>query len=1841
MRKFLPIFLLFLFSFTSLLVPQLAYAQPVPPAPQPTSGPWVIDSEVTFIGKNAARSGNMLDWTLLNYTWVCVKEEAGNRNICNNTNNPLAKFWGQIVLYIVIPLLFVVILATAIIIIITRGRSLTIMRFIPRFVAVVLLIVFSYKLLEFFYQFIDLIQGFFLRTDVTKACPPQCISQQDLLYVGWDYQKFIGLRILGDYYAESAFISLLLTKLTALTYFVMVGILLMRKIILWFFIIVSPIFPLLLLYYPVRNTGKIWIGEFFRWLLYAPLFAIFLNGLVFMWRNGIPLLFVPKTGLAAKGDATQIIYPTAVNILLGGPREFVTPTNSVNLTETFALYVVALIMLWIVILLPWILLQIFLDYASNFQAGDSAVMKTLVNMIGNKQIPPTLPAGYPPATPQTGTTINLPFAKKFTIPITLKPAGVAKELTFETATVSKFSQPIFMPSAQVKAQVLSLANLSLPSMRDVARYETALMSNDTSRQQEVSKVRETLERIANPVAVTSTVERDRYTEVHEKLTQESQQGNVLATSILNAASSVSKKSAQATTSQIKSILQQIANPASVTNTTDRERYSKMHDMLSREKNENNSQLASSLLAVSERTSATEIDKIREQLVQAQQQSNSAMSTVMNTITNEQKQSQNINQLRSILQQIANPASVSSAVDKERYTKLHDMLSKENTQNNNQLATSILSVSDNTTVSELEKIKEQLISQQLQGNSVMSSVNSAVQTTQIKKVLQQIANPASVTNITDRERYSKMHDMLSKESKQNNNQLATSILSVNDTTTLTELEKIHDQLMQSKESTIASSVISTINNTVQQTQVTTRVKSVLQQVANPTNVTGADRQKLTKLHEALTKASAEGNTLAASILGVNEKTSTMDIEKLQEKIMEAKEKGVPLATQIASMTQKTTAGSLPVVNRVQTVSQEDYQAVRDMWKENYQNLEVPQGMAGSRAEWIKDDIGKIDNIVGLLSSANQEQVQQGMDEVANILPFLLVGGFSQTEIIAYLKAKQEAAKDVLESISKEEETTVSVETKKAQAQQTMAATMEEASSIAEKVGAATPTFDTTTIVTPQVSNEILAMVNLKLPRMRDIARYETHSLRKDATQTAEVQNMHDMLEKIANPTTVAVGPERERIEKLREKLVEESQKGNFTAEVILSAATSASAAKAPAQAATPVHVKAVLQQIVNPSLAQSEHDRKRFTELRDKLTKADQEGNALAKSILSIKDTTPIDDIERLRTQLKEAKEKGEPLASSVLSSIAAPVSMPSVNRLQTVSPEEFEEVKKMWEENYQNLEVPQGMAGSRAEWIKDDIGKIDNIVGLLSSNDTDKVNEGIQEVSNILPFLLVGGFSQAEITSYLKVKQEAAKEVLTSIAKEEETTVSVETKREEAKQTMTAAIEEEHGQASFDSRVQEENKTAISTKPQIPDEILSLVELKLPKMQDIVRYETGLLSGDKSQADEVIKVRETLEKIANPAPIAIGLERQKFEKLRERLVEESLSGNSTADIILSAVSSVSQRVDKLSATVAEIKTVLMQIANPSVVQSVDDRDFYTQLHDYLARENKEHNSELAGKILSVTEAKAASEIEEIKEDLIKEEKQGNQAAKQTMSAINIFVEMKQIKTVLKHIADPSSAQSSVDREHYKSLHDELSKAGEQGNVLAASLLKVTDSTSLHEIEKLHTNLKEAKQKDEQVAKSVLSAVGGSLISASNRVQPVGQQDFNEVEKMWEENYKNLPVPQGYSNDIRGRVDWIKADITNIEEIVNLFLSTEPDKKNEGLKKVSGILPFLLLGGFSLQEIVSYLKVKLEAAKAVLATLEKDEGNQESVEVQDQKDQKPKEMSAQEESSEKEDEKKDK
>ena len=166
----------------------------------------------------------------------------------------------------------------------------------------------------------------------------------------------------------------------------------------------------------------------------------------------------------------------------------------------------------------------------------------------------------------------------------------------------------------------------------------------------------------------------------------------------------------------------------------------------------------------------------------------------------------------------------------------------------------------------------------------------------------------------------------------------------------------------------------------------------------------DREKFTTIKEKLITQQKQGDKLADNVLSAS-KVSEQVNNKTKAVIPGQKHDGLSNIKDV----------NLPSTNQVQQVSIEEYEDVKKMWQENYQNMETPIGPNGiptDKHNFIQQDIENITETINLLSSESQENVDKGMDRVANILPFLLLGGFSKTEVISYLKAKLETAKSVM-------------------------------------------------------------------------------------------------------------------------------------------------------------------------------------------------------------------------------------------------------------------------------------------------------------------------------------------------------------------------------------------------------------------------------------------------------------------------------------------------------------------------------------------------------------------------------------------------------------------------------------------------------------------------------------------------------------------------------------------------------------------------------------------------------------------------------------------------------------
>lgn len=363
-----------IFTFTIFILPQEVFA-----APQinPTDIPGL--ARINRPGPPMSFAGSLLDWSIQNYSWKCISKGPG----CENLNKAVQKLWLNIITYLVIPLIMLGILVTAVVLITTHGQNLTIKQFIVNFIISLIIISLSYSSIQFVYQAADMIEGFFLRLSPNNPCPPACISQTEILPVKLDFitiiRLIIGVISRDPSVTESMILYAVFTIMAHSTFITISIILMIRKIILWLILIISPIFALFFLFKGGRPIIKTYIKYFITWLLYAPLLALFLNITVYLF-NQIPL-------------------------------ELSNPATRLSQTEIFAQFLFAIIILHIDYLIPFLLFRFALSKTSVL-SDDGALMKMLSNMNTNiKSIYRNLPEPAP-SSHNAFSIQNTPFIKK-------------------------------------------------------------------------------------------------------------------------------------------------------------------------------------------------------------------------------------------------------------------------------------------------------------------------------------------------------------------------------------------------------------------------------------------------------------------------------------------------------------------------------------------------------------------------------------------------------------------------------------------------------------------------------------------------------------------------------------------------------------------------------------------------------------------------------------------------------------------------------------------------------------------------------------------------------------------------------------------------------------------------------------------------------------------------------------------------------------------------------------------------------------------------------------------------------------------------------------------------------------------------------------------------------------------------------------------------------------------------------------------------------------------------------------------------------------------------------------
>jgi len=343
-----------------------------------------------------------------------------------------------------------------------------------------------------------------------------------------NYLDFVGCRDINIRVQEAVKTEMLVLKITNWSYYFMGGMLLLRKIVLWFLLFASPFLAILMFFTFIKNVGWIWIGVFFQWVFYGPLFALFLGSLATIWKAGVPFLF----DFSRVNTVGGYVYPTAINILYGGPAQTLSATNNGNYVDTYVEYIITLIMLWAVTIFPWFLLRIFRDYCCD---GINAIKNMLVGGLNSLHPGPT-----PPPQPVAPAQSN-----KF---------GSVLEMNKEmSSTVRTRIETVEEIKKAKTEEIVRSLDMKASKITDVAHFETSKTTREN--------VTKNINFIKNPTSASTPTERLKYMNIRSELSSRAAKADPIARSLIG--SITYSKPQQA--AQRESIIRTLPKPVTITN----------------------------------------------------------------------------------------------------------------------------------------------------------------------------------------------------------------------------------------------------------------------------------------------------------------------------------------------------------------------------------------------------------------------------------------------------------------------------------------------------------------------------------------------------------------------------------------------------------------------------------------------------------------------------------------------------------------------------------------------------------------------------------------------------------------------------------------------------------------------------------------------------------------------------------------------------------------------------------------------------------------------------------------------------------------------------------------------------------------------------------------------------------------------------------------------------------------------------------------------------------------------------------------------------------------------------
>jgi ATP-dependent Clp protease ATP-binding subunit ClpC len=194
--------------------------------------------------------------------------------------------------------------------------------------------------------------------------------------------------------------------------------------------------------------------------------------------------------------------------------------------------------------------------------------------------------------------------------------------------------------------------------------------------------------------------------------------------------------------------------------------------------------------------------------------------------------------------------------------------------------------------------------------------------QFRTFLTELINPDSITNVTDKQRFMEVHDLVVKAQSENN-KMATAIMQVTASTQLTDITQIRKDLeiAKGKGDAIAQAILDLAGTVAHQIAATIKLKHIILEIIQPdTIIQPAKKLRFIQLHQKVTEEAQRQNELAVKIMTVNDTTPAATIDEIMEALRTGAANGEDLATEILATVNNEITEEAEAVHDAEPVTQ---------------------------------------------------------------------------------------------------------------------------------------------------------------------------------------------------------------------------------------------------------------------------------------------------------------------------------------------------------------------------------------------------------------------------------------------------------------------------------------------------------------------------------------------------------------------------------------------------------------------------------------------------------------------------------------------------------------------------------------------------------------------------------------------------------------------------------------------------------------------------------------------------------------------------------------------------------